>query len=110
MLAAGSTVLVQPIAFEQLRPGDLITWDEGASWNTHRIIAIGAAGCMTKGDANWEPDRKVLPEQILGRVVRVEEAGAAWDLTRFPWSRLNPWIGRLSRLEFRLAKIGRAHV
>ena len=58
----GSLTVSQPVAADDLRPGDIVTFRrEGASVDlTHRIVSIdqadGKRAFTTKGDANDSPD------------------------------------------------------
>ena len=102
ILAAGSFVVVQPKPPKNLLCGDIIVWDQGSSWNTHRIVKMQENGCITKGDANWNCDPQIEFKDILGCVTRVENASGSWDLTRFPWTSLNGAFARLSAVEARV--------
>ena len=73
----GDLVVVRPTPVEQLRVGDVVTFQPQpgvATLITHRIIDIGhdAAGAVstiqTKGDANNVADPTLVPDQIMGRV------------------------------------------
>lgn len=72
----GSMAYVRACDFDELREGDVITWNmtpdrEQATFCTHRIVAIDAADetLATKGDANEREDgKRVKAYQIQGRV------------------------------------------
>lgn len=50
--------------------GDIITFQNGNSLTTHRIVAITEEGYVTKGDANNAADLDVVSEDaVVGRVV-----------------------------------------
>ncbi len=75
----GSVVVVQPVGFENLQPGDVITFSVPQNPGmpvTHRVVKIersldtGKWVVTTKGDANPESDIwTVGQEQAVGRVV-----------------------------------------
>jgi len=75
----GSVVMVQPATYEQLTPGDVITFSvpqKPGLHVTHRIVKIernadkGGWEVTTKGDANPAPDIwTVSGTQTVGRVV-----------------------------------------
>ncbi len=56
----GSLVFVKEVPFEDIRPGDIVTFknDDGTEFFTHRVIDVDANNQMftTKGDANKEED------------------------------------------------------
>jgi len=70
----GSMVYVKPVDAEQLRTGDVITFEMGGGIRgTHRIIEVLRDGSSlefrTKGDANEVEDASPVPaEYVVGRV------------------------------------------
>jgi len=67
-LPAGALVIAH--AQEDYRPGDIISFRQGDTVVTHRIIEKTAEGYRTAGDANNTPDDAVVPQgKVLGRVV-----------------------------------------
>ena len=73
----GDIVVVQPTPPEQLRIGDVITFQPvsgNPALTTHRIVNIFSFGgqvetITTRGDANNVDDPPIIPAQINGRVV-----------------------------------------
>ena len=78
-IPVGSIVMVQPVPFEDLAVGDVITFSRPTSPQvpiTHRVVDIermldtNAWRVTTRGDANPDPDVwTVASDQIVGRVV-----------------------------------------
>ncbi len=72
-LPVGSLVIAKPIAYEEIKVGDDITYvrDESLTVVTHRVIKIVAEdeSVVTQGIANNTPDGEVYYPNILGRVV-----------------------------------------
>ena len=59
--------------------GDIITFQNGDSLTTHRIIAVTEEGYVTQGDANNTPDQNVVaPEAVIGRVVGTMGSLGRW--------------------------------
>lgn len=57
-------------AQDSYQVGDVITFENGSSLTTHRIVGVSEKGFITKGDANNTEDTAPVPqEQILGRVI-----------------------------------------
>lgn len=57
-------------AQEQYEKGDIITFQTGNSFTTHRIAEVTDEGYVTKGDANNAADADKVPrEKVIGRVV-----------------------------------------
>lgn len=99
MLSKGSIIVVQSKSVQNFCCGDIIVWEQGEYWNTHRIVKIESHCCVTKGDANWNFDRPFDIESILGCVTAVEESNARWDLAHFPWNEVSWLVGKLSGFE-----------
>ena len=97
----GSVVFERPVAVDELRAGDVITFPrpsgadgaaEGGGMVTHRIVSIDEGGIVTQGDAEAAPDpwvlqpgRSALPRVVftvpwLGFVYQGLAAPAAWLL------------------------------
>lgn len=74
-VAVGDVVVTCPSSAENLREGDIIRYQKGATTVIHRIVACtqdenGGLAFITQGDSNNTPDADpVLPEQILGKVI-----------------------------------------
>lgn len=68
----GTLVIVQPVAFDELSGGDVITFKSGGAVVTHRVTAIETDDRLihTKGDNNNTEDFAPVPyENVIGRVV-----------------------------------------
>lgn len=68
----GSMVVVRPIALEEIRKGDVISYtiDENLSITTHRVERIEGEFVYTKGDNNNAYDQSpVYYENIVGKVI-----------------------------------------
>ena len=69
---AGDVVLISKTNPEEIKEGDIITFREGKTFITHRVIEIVNNSFRTKGDANEDPDMKIIKtEQIVGKVIFV---------------------------------------
>jgi len=72
----GDIVVVQPVEPEQVRVGDVVTFQpvpDDPTLLTHRVVAVtwgsdGVAGFVTRGDANGADDDPIVPDQVMGRV------------------------------------------
>lgn len=64
---------------ENYGEGDIITFAQGNSLVTHRILEKSQTGFITKGDANNVPDAKeVKMEDVVGKTVFVIPAAGKW--------------------------------
>ncbi len=61
---------------ESYLPGDIVTFIDGQSLVTHRLLDIKDGFALTRGDANNTDDAPVATENVLGRMVlRVPKLG-----------------------------------
>lgn len=62
---------------EAYRPGDIVTFTEGESLVTHRLLEVNGDTALTRGDANNTDDAPVSLSRIQGRMVlRVPAIGS----------------------------------
>jgi len=71
MLQNGMRVEVYPVAYDELRIGDLVVFHNGRSIVCHRLIRKVDRLLYTKGDTNLWADPPVIWAQVLGRVTRI---------------------------------------
>lgn len=71
MLRTGTRLEVQPTAYDELRPGDLVVYFDGCGVICHRLIRKQDRLCYLKGDTNLFADPPVVWGQVIGRVTRV---------------------------------------
>ncbi len=70
-ISTGSIIYVQPVDFNQLKVGDVISYNaKHKSVVTHRIVDIKNSSITTKGDHNQEVDMQQVKEmQVNGKVI-----------------------------------------
>ena len=71
MLRNGVRLEVQPVAYDELGPGDLVVYHDGSGIICHRLIRKAERLCYLKGDTNLFADPPVVWSQVLGRVTRI---------------------------------------
>ena len=74
VLRNGVRVEIQPVAYDELRPGDLVVFTDGRGVICHRLIRKSHRLCTLKGDTNLWTDPPVIWAQVLGRVTRIIDA------------------------------------
>ncbi|MBP9718984.1 MAG: signal peptidase I [Candidatus Levybacteria bacterium] len=74
---SGDILSIQPISLAEIKVNDFITFLQKNVFITHRVIYIPPSKkyILTKGDANHEPDKKVFPEKIIGKVMKIHRNG-----------------------------------
>jgi len=100
----GSVIHIEPYP-EGTEPseGDIIAWGRESGMVVHRLISkiIDGQGTyyITRGDSNLAEDHPVNPDQVAGRVVRIEYRGKEKKVRREkPWrlryriNRARTWI------------------
>ena len=87
-MGEGDLVIVEPVSWEAIRVGDIITYRFEDKFPTRRVVAIdrGAGTLILRGDSipGW-PDFHVRREDVLGRAAvrirngtRVDRHGVKW--------------------------------
>ncbi len=67
---AGDAILISGINPEEIKEQDIITFREGETFTTHRVVEIVNNTFRTKGDANEDTDTKAIKtDQIVGKLV-----------------------------------------
>lgn len=70
-IEVGDLIFLEKVAYKDLNEGDVITFKDGGSYTTHRIIGWDdeVGGYITKGDANnTEDSHRVVEKSLVGRV------------------------------------------
>lgn len=75
-LEIGDLIFVKDCEFSDLKNGDVVTFKDGKSYTTHRVIGSDDNGLITKGDANNTEDTRRLTEKnllgiVTGRVAKI---------------------------------------
>lgn len=104
LIRRGDTVVVKRLGSMPGTPGEILIFEEGGDYLTHRLVACSAEGWLTKGDALFTLDNPVDPQRVLGRVVAVERGGRERRLDGAAWQRRGRWIAALGRLQSGLAR------
>ena len=63
-------LIVVKLSDDDIKAGDIITYEDGDTLVTHRVQSVNQTGYVTKGDANMEQDRAILKDQVVGKVVK----------------------------------------
>jgi signal peptidase I len=105
-LQRGDRILIQSRSVASLRSGDLVTFTDGATVCTHRLLGKNSTGdrtlLVTKGDLCGRWDRPVPAESILGKGIAVLKGrrmigldgiqGRALNLVLLFFSLLMGWV------------------
>jgi hypothetical protein len=93
-LVEGDEVVVEPVEWNDIHPGDIITYRHLDRFPTRRVMKATGEGLVLWCE-NW-PDRifRVAREDILGRAVARRRAGVWLSASDLPW--------RLARASARL--------
>ena len=72
----GDAVLVK--INSEYEENDIVTYQSGNDFITHRVVAKGKDQVITKGDANNVNDNPISSEQVLGKVVKTLPKLGIW--------------------------------
>jgi hypothetical protein len=104
LLKPGDAVLVQPARIQDLQLGQIVVYERGSDWITHRLVQQDRFSWTLKGDACLAPDAPVQPSEIIGRVVsRIRLLSTSektrLDLLQKRWLWLGSFTAFLGRLQ-----------
>ena len=63
---------------DDIQEGDIITYEDGDDFVTHRVISVNDSGYIAKGDANNAEDQAILKDQVIGKVVKILPNYGVW--------------------------------
>ena len=109
LVRTGDVVVVEPIDPRALRPGAVIVVQHGGEWITHRLVAIDERGWHTHGDNTHYADEAARADEIVGRVIAIEQGDHTIDLQQPHWAAIERRINRVQRLQLRIFEAARQH-
>lgn len=71
-------LIVVKLSDDDIKAGDIITYEDGDTLVTHRVQSVNQTGYVTKGDANMEQDRAILKDQVVGKVIKILPQYGVW--------------------------------
>jgi signal peptidase I len=92
-------ILVESCEKVQIQRGDLISIRRPQDIVTHRLIKKYSGIYITKGDNSPLPDPSIMPQDILGRVIRIERGTSSWNIHQHRWGRFNRFLGLVGWFE-----------
>jgi len=74
----GSVIFIEPLNSGEIpSPGEIVAWKRDANLVVHRLIRTFREGnktiLITRGDCKNTEDPFIYPEDIAGRVIRIED-------------------------------------
>ena len=85
-LVDGDRLTVTPVGWNDIRPGDVVTYRLDDRFPTLRVVRRGATTATLRGD-NWPfQDFTIWPGDVLGRVVARHRAGRTLRSTDAGWA------------------------
>jgi hypothetical protein len=101
LLREADDVLVAPVAWEDIRPGDVVTFRLDERFPTYRVVRRRRGHLVLRGD-NW-PAREfhAWPEDVLGRAI-ARRRGGAWLSDGAPGWR---WLRFRALARYRAARV-----
>lgn len=71
ILNQGDLVLIEGVAKEDIKVGDVIVWKNPQGFTIHRVVRLGEDTLVTKGDANFTEDEPVRYDDVIGRTYQL---------------------------------------
>jgi hypothetical protein len=108
---SGDMLVVREVAFDAVRPGDVIAFrapgsNAGDHLIVHRVLGCTPDGLITRGDACGEPDTvRVQTEDLMGRVIQVQRGAHTRTV---PGGLIGRWWAHGLRLRRFVLRLGRA--
>jgi len=97
LIQPGDALRVVPVGVDGLRPGAIVAYRAGAQLIVHRVVAQTCKGLVSRGDALHDVDAGVPWTRVVGRVTAIRTpSGRRLELTRSPWTILEPALGWLA--------------
>ena len=104
----GDLISVSPISNAKLKTGEIVAYINLRSNKlvVHRIVSVQQNAYLIRGDNQADQDSELIPpENILGRVTRIERAGRNIRLGLGPESALIAKLSRKGRLQSYLTRL-----
>ncbi len=98
-IRSGDVVTIEPLAGRRPALGEVVALAPGGHLLVHRVVGWDHSGrALCRGDVSVGPDPPPSPEELLGRVTRVERSGRrvrlGLGIERWPIA----WLSRLGVL------------
>ena len=111
LLEPDDKILVQPVNPQDLLAGQIVVYERGGDWITHRLIQCRQPFWVIKGDAHLAPDAPVDSHEVIGGVMarlRTMKTGNInkINLNQRRWLWLGSYISLMGRLQIALWEIG----
>ena len=74
-IRGGDVVTIEPLAGRRPALGEVVALAPGGHLLVHRLVGWDRGRALCRGDVAVGPDPPPSPEELLGRVTRVERAG-----------------------------------
>lgn len=96
ILQPGDAAFLSPAKESAPEVGQIVTFIQGESLLTHRVVSVRSDHILTKGDHVQACDPPVPTQQVIGRVIARERGD---QLRKIQSGQRARWIAALSRLE-----------
>ena len=73
LLQTGDVAVVHSVDPGVLQPGDVVVIQRDGEWITHRLVAVDGHGWHTHGDNTRYLDETASADQVVGRVIAIED-------------------------------------
>jgi len=100
-------VLVEHAPLRGYRRGDIVVIFRTGEFITHRLVRLRKDQWYTKGDRFHFLDEPITPDEVVGKVIAIEQLDSQIDLNRRSWKIINRYKGWFANLEVEFYKVAK---
>lgn len=100
-------VVIEQPALHEYKPGDIVVIDRKGELITHRLVRLGIEKWYTKGDRFHALDDPISADDLIGKVIKIENQENHLDLKCKKWIRINRFRGWLANIEVEIYRSAR---
>lgn len=79
MLQSGDILTFKKIRFGSLKSYDIVLVKKNSSYFVHRVVYKAKSYLITRGDNNYVSDGKIIPKQVIAKVVNIKRSGSVFN-------------------------------
>jgi signal peptidase I len=89
-------VKIRNVPFQDITCGDIVVFQQGNEYITHRYLEMQEDHFLTRGDKRVLPDPLIHKNQFTGMVVEIKRSERIFDLLQPQWVNYNRRLGQAS--------------
>ena len=97
-------VKIKNVPFQDITCGDIVVFQQGNEYITHRYLEIKESQLLMRGDKRVLPDPLIHKNQFTGMVVEIKRSERIFDLLQPQWVNYNRRLGQASLVNVKWIK------